>query len=89
MRRRLARTVNGPLPFSVSMTSAVWSAFANVLSILKYRYRCQPRVERLRDADATVTQDQRAWRLLAAMAGSAKATSRRSPSDHHTMLLRS
>src|SRR5688572_7442979 len=30
---------------------------------------CQPRVEHLRDGDATVTKNQRAWRLLAAMAG--------------------
>ena len=30
---------------------------------------CQPRVEYFRNADAPVTEDQRAWRLLAAMAG--------------------
>ena len=30
---------------------------------------CQPRIEHLGDGDATVTKDQRAWRLLAAMAG--------------------
>jgi hypothetical protein len=30
---------------------------------------CQPRVEHFRNGDAPVTKDQRAWRLLAAMAG--------------------
>ena len=30
---------------------------------------CQPRVEHFRNGDAPVTEDQRAWRLLAAMAG--------------------
>jgi hypothetical protein len=30
---------------------------------------CQPRVEYFRNADPPVTEDQRAWRLLAAMAG--------------------
>ena len=30
---------------------------------------CQPRVEYVRNGDAPVTEDQRAWRLLAAMAG--------------------
>jgi hypothetical protein len=30
---------------------------------------CQPRVEYFRNGDAPVTEDQRAWRLLAAMAG--------------------
>ena len=30
---------------------------------------CQPGVEYFRNADAPVTEDQRAWRLLAAMAG--------------------
>ena len=29
----------------------------------------QPRVEHCRNGDAPVTEDQRAWRLLAAMAG--------------------
>ena len=36
---------------------------------------CQPRVEYFRNADAPVTEDQRAWRLLAAMAGIALDTS--------------
>jgi hypothetical protein len=30
---------------------------------------CQPRVEHFRNGDAAVTEDKRAWRLLAAMAG--------------------
>jgi hypothetical protein len=30
---------------------------------------CQPRVEHFRNGDTPVTEDQRAWRLLAAMAG--------------------
>ena len=30
---------------------------------------CKPRIEHFGDGDATVTKDQRAWRLLAAMAG--------------------
>ena len=30
---------------------------------------CQPRVKYLDDVDASVSKDQRAWRLLAAMAG--------------------
>jgi len=30
--------------------------------------RCQPRVDNLRDGDSTVSENQRAWRLLAAMA---------------------
>ena len=29
----------------------------------------QPRVEHFRDGDATISKNQRAWRLLAAMAG--------------------
>src|SRR4030095_120842 len=31
--------------------------------------RCQPCIDNLRDGDATVSENQRAWRLLAAMAG--------------------
>ena len=30
---------------------------------------CQPRVEHFRNGDAPVTEDQRPWRLLAAMTG--------------------
>ena len=30
---------------------------------------CQPRVEHIRQGDAPVTEDERPWRLLAAMAG--------------------
>ncbi len=30
---------------------------------------CQPRVEHFRNGDAPVSEDQRAWSLLAAMAG--------------------
>jgi len=31
--------------------------------------RCQPRIEHFRNRDAPITEDERAWRLLAAMAG--------------------
>ncbi len=30
---------------------------------------CQPRIEHFRNRDAPITEDERAWRLLAAMAG--------------------
>jgi hypothetical protein len=53
----------------------------------------QPGVEYLRDGYPTVTKNQRAWRLLAAMAGVALNTNAKQPLFthliHHTTLVRS
>jgi hypothetical protein len=56
----------------------------------------QPRVEHVRDGDAPVSKNQRAWRLLAAMAGVALDTNAeepfcrqlRSPNDVDTIVVR-
>jgi hypothetical protein len=48
----------------------------------------EPSVDHIRDGDATFTEDQRAWRLLAAMTGIALDTKGESPLFRHRIIIR-
>jgi hypothetical protein len=48
----------------------------------------EPSVDHLRDGDATVTENQRAWRLLAPMAGVALDTNAENASSRHSIIIR-